>query len=55
MNLSNMSKCLKCAGNDDIITLKVSVNTPMSAWHLCKMLKLALKVKPGAGCGIEHT
>ena len=55
MNLGNMSKCLKCAGNDDIITLKVSVNTPMSAWHLCKMLKLALKVKPGAGCGIEHT
>lgn len=23
MNLGNMSKCLKCAGNDDIITLKV--------------------------------
>ncbi len=27
MNLGNMSKCLKCAGNDDIITLKV--RTPL--------------------------
>ena len=26
MNLGNMSKCLKCAGNDDIITLKVRFN-----------------------------
>ena len=24
MNLANMSKCLKCAGNDDIITMKVA-------------------------------
>ena len=24
MNLANMAKCLKCAGNDDIITMKVS-------------------------------
>ena len=29
MNLANMSKCLKCAGNDDIITMKVAVyNNP---------------------------
>ena len=27
MNLANMSKCLKCAGNDDIITMKVAVYT----------------------------
>ena len=26
MNLGNMSKCLKCAGNDDIITLKVRIS-----------------------------
>ena len=26
-NLANMSKCLKCAGNDDIITMKVAVYT----------------------------
>ena len=27
MNLANMSKCLKCAGNDDIITMKVAPHT----------------------------
>lgn len=25
MNMANMSKCLKCASNDDIITLKVGL------------------------------
>ena len=25
MNMANMSKCLKCASNDDIITLKVDL------------------------------
>lgn len=29
MNLNNMSKCLKCAANDDIITLKVRLSGPL--------------------------
>jgi hypothetical protein len=38
MNLANMSKCLKCAGNDDIITLKVMSIPGCSAADKCYVM-----------------
>lgn len=37
MNLNNMSKCLKCAANDDIITLKVGSLEVTELMSACKM------------------
>ena len=42
MNLGNMSKCLKCAGNDDIITLKVRISSVFPPAHcISTTLRLA--------------
>jgi proliferating cell nuclear antigen len=47
MNLTNMSKMLKCAGNDDIITIKADDGSDSVTFMFespCKCLLLALTV-----------
>ena len=46
MNLPNMAKCLKCAGNDDIITMKVS---HLSVQHRSENLRSLISNKPFFG------
>ena len=44
MNLTNMSKCLKCADKDDIITMKVCV-LALTSFSFLSDMQLLLSVE----------